>query len=173
MITGVDTNPYALLLAIEEVGVPSFRGMKFTDFNCWYYENCLTHKDGLYDIAYGRDECLLAGLATGAKGHIGNGFNFAAGVYQRLRAAFAKGDMATARLEQHRANTTVNIMNDPRFGGAGLVTGRKMYEMKGAVKLGPAREPFPAMTQAQEAALAEELKKVGFFTWCDDIIRTV
>jgi N-acetylneuraminate lyase len=32
-ITGVDINPYALVLAVEEVGVPTFRGMKFTDFN--------------------------------------------------------------------------------------------------------------------------------------------
>ena len=32
-ITGVELNPYHLLLALEEVGAPSFRGMKFTDFN--------------------------------------------------------------------------------------------------------------------------------------------
>ena len=65
MITGVDTNPLHLLQAIEEVGIPTFRGMKFTDFNTWYLENCLTHSGGIYDIAYGRDECLLAGIATG------------------------------------------------------------------------------------------------------------
>ena len=35
---------------------------------------------------------MLGGLAIGAKGSIGNGFNFAAGVYQRLRRAFFAGD---------------------------------------------------------------------------------
>ena len=169
----METNPFALILAIEEVGVPSFRGMKFTDFNCWYFENCVSYKDGLYDIAYGRDECLLAGLATGAKGHIGNGFNFAAGPYQRLRAAFAKGDIASARKEQHLANMTVNIMNDPKFGGAGLVTSRKMYEMKGSVKLGPPRAPFAPMTGDQEKALKAHLTEVGFFEWCDEVKRSL
>ena len=173
VITGVDTNPHHLLMALEEVGVPTFRGMKFTDFNCWAYMNCLRHNGGVYDICYGRDECLLAGLATGAKGHIGNGFNFAAGIYQRLRAAFARGDIATAQMEQERANTVVNIMNDARFGGNGLAVSRAFYEMKGAVKLGPPREPIAPLTPAQHAALKAELDRVGFFTWCDHVINDV
>jgi N-acetylneuraminate lyase len=34
-ITGVDTRPDHLIAALEEVGCPTFRGMKFTEFNCW------------------------------------------------------------------------------------------------------------------------------------------
>jgi N-acetylneuraminate lyase len=166
-ITGVDTRPDHLISALEEVGCPTFRGMKFTEFNCWYFMNCLRQSGGIYDIAYGRDECLLAGLATGAKGHIGNGFNFAAGVYQRIREAFAAGDVATAQMWQERANTTVNIMNDARFGGQGLAISRLMYEWKGAVRLGPPRAPFSPLTPPQQKALEEELKRVGFFQWCD------
>lgn len=169
----MEVRPDWLLAAIEEVGVPSFRGMKFTDFNLWYYSNCIHEYGGRYDMCYGRDEAMLGGLATGALGSIGNGFNFAAGVYQRLRKAFYAGDMATARLEQHRANITVNIMNDPRFGPHGLSTSRVMYEMKGGVKLGPPRAPLPALTDAHRAALKAELDRVGFFTWCDDVVREV
>ena len=168
----MDTNPLALLKAIEEVGIPTFRGMKFTDFNTWYLENCLTHSGGIYDIAYGRDECVLAGIATGAKGHIGNGFNFAAGVYQRIRAAFAAGDIATARAEQHRANYTVNILNDPRFGPWSLATARAMYELKEpSVLLGPPRAPFEPLTPAQRQALKEELTQSGYFQWADEVVR--
>jgi N-acetylneuraminate lyase len=123
---------------------------------------------GIYDIAYGRDEAMLAGLATGAKGSIGNGFNFAAGVYQRLRRAFFAGDLATARDEQHRANITVDIMNDARFGGSGLPTSRVMYEMKGSVKLGPPRAPIVALNAEQAALLKADLTACGFFSWCDD-----
>ena len=164
----MEIRPDHLIACIEEIGVPTFRGMKFTDFNCWWYSNCVRASGGKYDIAYGRDEAMLAGLATGALGSIGNGFNFAAGVYQRLRRAFFAGDLVTAREEQHRANITVDIMNDPRFGGAGLATSRVIYEMKGAVKLGPPRMPLVPLTAAQKAALADELKRVGFFDWCDD-----
>jgi hypothetical protein len=31
----VTIDPHALLLAVEEVGVPTFRGFKFTHFNLW------------------------------------------------------------------------------------------------------------------------------------------
>jgi hypothetical protein len=31
-ITGVAIDPFALIKAIEEVGVPTFRGMKFTEY---------------------------------------------------------------------------------------------------------------------------------------------
>ena len=34
-ITGVNIDPAALIAAVEEVGVPTFRGFKFTEFNLW------------------------------------------------------------------------------------------------------------------------------------------
>ena len=40
-ITGVEINPRDLIQALEAVGAPSFRGMKFTDFNLWFYCNCV------------------------------------------------------------------------------------------------------------------------------------
>lgn len=35
IITGVYVDPHALILAVEEIGVPTFHGFKFTDFNLW------------------------------------------------------------------------------------------------------------------------------------------
>ena len=128
----------------------------------------MRHAGGKYDIAYGRDEAMLGGLATGAKGSIGNGFNFAAGVYQRLRRAFFAGDMEAARKEQHLANVTVDLMNSPKYGGNGLATSRVMYELKGKVKLGPPRMPIAPLTAEQTTALKAELDSIGFFEWCDD-----
>ena len=209
-ITGVNIDPLELILQIEDIGVPTFRGMKFTEFNLWYvrshvagglccsisflhdmvvflhaaahanhpsvparpvavrrhYSNCVTHANGRYDMCYGRDEAMLGGLALGAVSSIGNAFCFDAGVYHRLRAAFFKGDLVTARKEQAVANSVVNIMNDARFGGNGLVISRHILEMKG-VKLGPPRLPFLPMTPAQTAALEAELKRIEYFSWCD------
>lgn len=110
---------------------------------------------------------MLGGLATGAKGSIGNGFNFAAGVYQRLRRAFFAGDLATARLEQGRANLTIDMMNSAKYGGNGLATSRLMYEMKGTVKLGPPRAPIVALNAEQAALLKADLDACGFFGWAD------
>ena len=89
------------------------------------------------------------------------------GAVGAMKEAFAAGDVATAQMWQERANTTVNIMNDARFGGQGLAISRLMYEWKGAVRLGPPRAPFSPLTPPQQKALEEELKRVGFFQWCD------
>jgi len=167
VITGVDLNPMHLIQEIEAVGVPTFRGMKFTDFNLWWFSNCLRHGGGKYDIAYGRDEAMLGGLALGAKGSIGNGFNFAPGVYHRIRAAFKRGDLEAARAEQARANLTVDILSRAAYGGNGLATCRAMYELKGKVALGPPRMPIAPLSAAQRAALKDELTAVGFFEWSE------
>lgn len=65
-------------------------------------------------MAYGRDEAMLGGLATGAKASIGNAFCFSAGVYHRMRAAFFSGDVATAQAEQGRSCTVVNMMQEAK-----------------------------------------------------------
>lgn len=166
MITGVPVDPYALIKAIEEVGVPTFRGMKFTDYNLWHFVNCTQHEGGKYDIAYGRDEAILGGMACGAKASIGNAFCFAAGVCHRIRKAFFAGDLPQARVEQGKVNAFVNVLTDARFGGNLLVTARHVMEMKG-IKLGPARVPHVPMTAEQTKELEAELAKIGFFSWCD------
>ncbi len=110
---------------------------------------------------------MLGGLATGAKGSIGNGFNFMAGTYHRLREAFFAGDMKKAQLEQDRACQIVSMMNSPKYGGNGLSVSRLICEMKGKFKLGPVRAPHVPLTEAQAAALKADLDAMGFFSWCD------
>jgi dihydrodipicolinate synthase/N-acetylneuraminate lyase len=61
------------------------------------------HPHCRYDVVYGRDDAMLGALALGATGVIGNQFLFAAGLFARLRAAFERGDLAAARLEQGRS----------------------------------------------------------------------
>ena len=132
-----------------------------------HYSNCVTYGGGKYDVAYGRDEAMLGGLALGAKASIGNAFCFAAGVYHRLRAAFFAGDLATARKEQALANSVVNLMNDAAFAsGGGLVVSRHIMERKG-VRLGPPRLPLTPLSAAQTAAIDAELKRMDYFSWCD------
>ena len=133
--------------------------------------NCVRHGGGKYDIAYGRDEAMLAGLATGARGSIGNGFNMAPGVYQRLRRAFFAGDLETARTEQHRANTTINMLYDTRFGSHGLAVARVMYELRARISLGPPRMPFTPISGLEAAALKAELQAIGFFEWATDVVN--
>jgi N-acetylneuraminate lyase len=165
-ITGVNIDPFLLLLAIEEVGVPTFRGFKFTEFNLWHYCNCVQYANGRYDCVYGRDEAMLGGLALGAKASIGNAFCFSAGIYHRLRDAWFKGDVKTAQLEQGRSCKAVSCYSSNAYGGNSLVCTRAIMEMKG-VPLGPPRAPHVPMTPAQLAAFKAELEEIGFWQWAD------
>ena len=74
----------------------------------------------------------------------------------------------TSRMRSYSYSTSSS-----RFGGSGLATCRVMYELKGAVKLGPPRAPFVALSAAQTAALKAELTAVGYFEWCDHVIRDI
>ena len=155
-----------LLEQLEAVGCPTFRGMKFTDFNLWAYGNCLEHGGRKYDIAYGRDEAMLGGLATGARGSIGNGFNWAPGIYQRMRKAFFAGDLDGARAAQAQSRRIVDLIFSPKYGGNSLATSRVLYELKvPGLALGPPRLPIHELTPEQKAALKADLEAIKFFEW--------
>ena len=56
-------------------------GIKFTNNDLMTLQECLA-LDG-FDIVFGYDELLLAGLTLGVKGAVGSTYNFAAPLYQR------------------------------------------------------------------------------------------
>ena len=97
--------------------VPTLAGIKFTNPDLMAYQFCLRIAGGKWDLPFGVDEHVLGALAMGAKGAVGSGFNFAAPIYQRLLAAFEKGDMATAREEQFRGVRLIQLFASLRLYG--------------------------------------------------------
>jgi hypothetical protein len=79
---------------------------------------------------------MLGALAMGAKGAVGSGFNFAAPIYNRLLAAFQRGDLAAAREEQFRGVRIIQI-----FAGLGYMGAAKAAMKMLGVDVGPARLP--------------------------------
>lgn len=138
--------------------IPTLAGIKFTNPDLMAYLHCLNA--GGWDVPWGIDEWMLGALATGAKGAVGSGFNFAAPVYRRLIAAFEKGDMEAARLEQYRGTRLVALLARHGYMGAAKAT----MAMLG-VDVGPARLPNGSLDAAQAKALRGELETLGFFDW--------
>ena len=68
--TGYPLRCDKLLEAVHaaKARVPTFRGIKFTDFDMHVFANCVAFGGGAYDILSGRDEVLLAALAMGSGG---------------------------------------------------------------------------------------------------------
>ena len=56
------------------------------------FQQCIELDNGRFDLLFGRDEILLAGLAAGAKGAVGSTYNYAAPIYRQLWKAYDSGN---------------------------------------------------------------------------------
>jgi len=159
VLTGVRLD-MVKFMALAQESIPTFAGIKFTDENLMEFGNCVSFGGGRFNLLYGRDEILLAGLASGAQGAIGSTFNYSAPVYNRVIAAFDRGDMPTAMREMTRARECVQILID--FGGA--PAGKAMLKLCG-VDCGPMRLPLRALSPERFSQLQAALEAFGW----DDI----
>ena len=119
---------------------------------------------GKFNILFGRDEILLAGLSLGATGAVGSTYNYAAPLYHRIIDAFNRGDLEAARRDQARAIEFIGALD--RHGG--LVAGKVAMKLIG-LDCGPVRLPLRAATAADEAGLRAAFEKVGFFDYCSKL----
>ena len=158
-LTGINL-PMAEFLAKAPARIPTLAGIKFTNPDLMAYQFCLRVDGGAWDLPWGVDEHMLGALAMGAKGAVGSGFNFAAPIYHRLMAAFAAGDMATAREEQFRGVQLIQL-----FAGLGYMAAAKAAMKMLGVDVGPARLPNNNLTAEQIKKLHADLEAIGFFEW--------
>jgi N-acetylneuraminate lyase len=158
-LTGVNF-PMKAFLAQAAGRIPTLNGIKFTSMDLMSYQLCLAEGDGAFDILWGVDESLFSALAVGAKGAVGSSYNFAAPVYQRLLAAFARGDMTAARQEQMRSVQLIQAL-----AGIGYLGAAKAVMKMLGVDVGPARLPNGNPTPEQTAKLRGDLEQLGFFDW--------
>ncbi len=100
----------ARFLEIAGARIPNLAGIKFTFEAMADFQESLELENGRYDLLWGRDEMLLAALATGAQGGVGSTYNVAAPLYLQLIAAFERGDLTVARRFQAQSISMVNAM---------------------------------------------------------------
>lgn len=171
--TGVNIRCDKLLEKVHSAiaRVPTFRGIKYTDFDMHIFANCVAFADGKYDILSGRDEVLLAALAMGATGAVGSTYNYMGRVYNALIEAFKAGDWAAARALQRRSQWVVNLLMSDAY-GAGVNVGKAMMDMRvratagapvAGAPVGVSRYPAVRMTTDAAAALEADLRGLGFF----------
>lgn len=156
-MTGVSLPAAGFLRAASPL-IPNLAGVKFTYENLMDYAECVRLEDGRFDAVFGRDEILVAGMSMGAKGAIGSTYNFAAPIYHRIIAAFDRGDLIAAQVEQARANAMIDVLI--RYGG--LTAGKAIMRLIG-LDCGPVRLPLSDLSPAQQEALRRDLEGVGFF----------
>jgi N-acetylneuraminate lyase len=136
--------------------IPNLHGAKFTHNDLMELQECLALGD--FDIVFGFDEMLLAGLTFGCKGAVGSTYNFAAPLYRRIMAAFEKGDLEMARREQGKSVELIRSLYD--FGL--MRAGKSVMAMMG-IDCGPVRSPLTPITPPEVAALRDRLSRFDGF----------
>lgn len=148
--------PLPELLKKGRKRIPNFHGAKFTHNDLMELQECFALGD--FDIVFGFDEMLLAGLVMGCKGAVGSTYNFATPLYKRIIAAFEKGDLDTARREQRRSVELIRILIDANF----MRAGKAVMGMLG-IDCGPVRSPLTPSTANDRNALFDRLSAFDFF----------
>ncbi len=159
-MTGVNL-PAAEFLRAAAPRIPNLAGVKFTFENLMDFAECVRLEGGRYNIVFGRDEILLAGISLGARGAIGSTYKFMAPIFQEIIAAFNAGDLSKAQEKQAAANAIIQIFI--RHGG--LPAGKAMMKMIG-LDCGPMRLPLRTLNEQHEEQLRTELEAAGFFQMC-------
>ena len=138
--------------------IPTLCGLKYSNDDILELQECVRLDRGAFDVLFGSDECLLAGICLGIRGAVGSTYNFAAPVYQRLMAAFGKHDLQTARAEQGKSIDLIKALGDFGF----LAASKSVMAMLG-VDCGPVRPPLRNLTIDQRLALWERLSALDVF----------
>lgn len=140
--------------------IPTLAGIKFTNPDLVSYRRSLDAAGGKFDLPWGVDEMLLAGLATGARGGVGSTYNWAPRLYQELIAAHEIGDLVEARRLQ-----SVSIAMIDAIAATGFLGTAKALMGRLAVPVGPARLPLGNPAEKQVDALMIRLDELGFGAW--------
>jgi N-acetylneuraminate lyase len=164
-LTGVTISVERFL--IEAAGrIPNLAGVKFTNQDLVSYRRSLDAAGDRFDLPWGVDEALLAGLATGARGGVGSTYNFAAPLYTDLRRAFDRGDLVEARRLQ-----SLSIAMIDAIAATGYLGTAKALMVRLGVPLGPARAPLGNPSAEQVDDLFARLAELGFNAWGATLAR--
>ena len=157
-ITRINLSSAKFLACAKQV-IPNLAGIKYTNADCIIAQECIQMDNCGYDILWGCDETLLAGVVFGASGAVGSTYNFAAPLYLRILKAVEIGNWQLARVEQARAVAMVRI-----FEQFSTLAALKFAMSLVGVECGPVRPPLGNLTATDQRRLRGELEQVRFAT---------
>jgi N-acetylneuraminate lyase len=156
-MTGVNFSAVSFL-KLSATRIPTLAGIKFTHEDLMDFAAASTFAGDRYNLMFGRDEILLAGLSLGATSAVGSTYNFAAPLYRKIIRAFKAGDLAAARRGQLQAIAMIEVLN----AHGGLAAGKAVMGLIG-LDCGPVRLPLRALDAEEIGRLRAGLEAAGFF----------
>jgi N-acetylneuraminate lyase len=144
--------------------LPTLHGVKYSTFTMWEFQACVNLDGGRFNLLFGADEMLLSGLVVGAHGAVGSTYNFAAPLYNRIIAAYHRGDMDEAKRLQGLSVEMIQPINKygpPSNNAPSLKAMMKHLDLD----CGPMRLPQISLTEEKQDLLGQDMKAIGFYEW--------
>ncbi|XP_041362112.1 N-acetylneuraminate lyase-like [Gigantopelta aegis] len=155
-------------LTRARTSIPSLKGIKFSSTDLYEAGLCVETcdaQDRKYNMLFGCDEQLIAGLAVGFDGAVGSTYNFLGPLYLRMLDAWSSGDTMAASREQSRSRQVINTLFKYAQATGNLVSVMKCVMNLTGLDCGSPRCPITAVDTEQKQQLKEELETIGFFQW--------
>ena len=147
-------------LEAAETEIPTLTGIKYTATELSAFVECKQFRSGKYNMLFGADEMLLAGLSMGADGAVGSTYNFMAPIYNLIIEKYKEGDLTSAQKHQAKAAELIRIITGPTG-----MTGLKVAMRLAGFDCGPHRLPLKTPSPGTIEEMRNRLEAAGFFNW--------
>nr|MDT0253514.1 dihydrodipicolinate synthase family protein [Endozoicomonas sp.] len=137
--------------------IPNLAGIKFNHIDLYEYQRCVRACEGKFDIPFGVDEFLPAGLAVGAIGAVGSTYNYAAPLFLDIIDAFNRGDQETVSTLMNKVIALIRVL----FQYGGVAAGKAAMALHG-IDVGDPRQPIRALTAEQKEDVVAKIQAAGF-----------
>lgn len=156
--TSSQVEPEEFLHRMEDV--PHFSGIKFTDYNFFFFQRLIQLSGGKLNCLTGPDEMFLAGLVMGSDGAIGTTYNFMPEEYVRMYQEFLDGKVESAMIRQSNANELISLLVQ-----TSLLSGTKAILQSRGIDVGPTRasEKHDAIVRQLSPAQITQLTNLADF----------
>jgi len=144
-----------LMMAADKI--PNLSGMKFNSSDMYEFQRCLRVNNGQFDIPFGVDEFLPAGLACGAIGAVGSTYNYAAPLYLRLIDSFNQGNHQDVAACMDKVIAIIRVL--VQYGG--VAAGKLAIQLHG-IDVGDPRRPLRPMTAEQKQDALAKFRAAEF-----------
>ncbi|ELS0750881.1 N-acetylneuraminate lyase [Vibrio vulnificus] len=155
-MSGVNLDLEQFLIQGEQ-RIPNLSGAKFNNVDLYEYQRALRVANGKFDIPFGVDEFLPAGLAVGAIGAVGSTYNYAAPLYLKIIEAFNQGKHSEVQALMDKVIALIRVLVE--YGG--VSAGKAAMQLHG-IDAGDPRLPIRALTAQQKADVVAKMRDADF-----------
>ncbi|HFQ4949367.1 TPA: N-acetylneuraminate lyase [Vibrio vulnificus] len=155
-MSGVNLDLEQFLIQGEQ-RIPNLSGAKFNNVDLYEYQRALRVANGKFDIPFGVDEFLPAGLAVGAIGAVGSTYNYAAPLYLKIIEAFNQGKHSEVQALMDKVIALIRVLVE--YGG--VAAGKAAMQLHG-IDAGDPRLPIRALTAQQKADVVAKMRDADF-----------